>query len=102
MNNIIDFCCGNLNSKQAEFKKINIEEPCPFCEYYKICGGRCLYSNKAKLWPKQGQKLICKTIIHLIKTIEKKIPEIKDLIKEGKIKEKDFEYEKYFGPEIIP
>ena len=102
MNNISDFYCGSLNSKQFELKKIFVEEPCISCEYLNLCGGRCLYSNKAKLWPKRGQNLICDTVIHLIKTIEKKIPEIKELIVKGKIKEEDFFYEKYFGPEIIP
>lgn len=102
MNCICDFFCGDLNSKQSELKKIKVGEPCSFCEYLNLCGGRCLYSNKAKLWPKEGQRLICDTVIHLIKTIDKKIPEIKNLIKEKKIKKEDFFYEKYFGPEIIP
>lgn len=102
MNNILNFYCGNLNSKQSELKQFFIEEPCISCEYLNLCGGRCLYSNKAKLWPEQGQRFICYTVIHLIKTIKKKIPKIKKLVKDGKIKEEDFFYEKYFGPEIIP
>ena len=61
-----------------------------------------MYSNYGKLWPEEGEKLICSTIIHLIESIKKKVPEIKKLIEKGIISEKDFEYEKYFGPEIIP
>jgi len=102
MNNISEFYCGDLNSKTNELKQIYVEEPCPSCNYYETCGGRCLYSNRAKLWSKKGQNLICETIIHLITTIGKQIPKIKRLIAEGKIKEKDLFYEKYFGPEIIP
>ena len=67
-----------------------------------ICGGRCLYSNYAKLWPEEGQKLICETIFNLIEGIKDKIPEIKELIDRKIVFEYDFEYEKYFGPEIIP
>jgi hypothetical protein len=54
------------------------------------------------LWPEEGNKLICKTIKHLISELQKRIPEIEKIIKEGVIVKKDFEYEKYFGPEIIP
>ena len=114
MNNITDFYCGDLKSKPSELKKIDVIEPCTSCTYLDVCGGRCLYANHAKLWPAKGEKLICKTIIHLIETIKNKIPEIKKLIDTAQctpkclnsgarpIKESDFKYEKYFGPEIIP
>ena len=72
------------------------------CSYFEKCGGRCLYSNHAKLWSDQGQELICKSVRHLIDEINRILPEIKKLITEKKISEKHFEYEKYFGPEIVP
>jgi putative peptide-modifying radical SAM enzyme len=102
MNNIKEFEAGNLNSNPEELKKFELENPCEECNYLKLCGGRCLYSNKAKLWPKEGEDLICKTIKHLIDELKKVLPEIKELIEKQIISEKDFEYEKYFGPEIIP
>lgn len=103
MNSVENFYCGDINAEIKDLKQIHCtEEPCNKCDYYKICGGRCLYSHYAKLWPKEGERLICKTIIHLIERIKKRIPEIKKLIDSGIISEKDFEYEKYFGPEIIP
>lgn len=102
MNSIKDFYCGDLNSNPKELKQIHCGEPCLSCEHYDLCGGRCLYSNYTKLWPKEGEKLICSTIIHLIEEIRKKIPEIKELIEKEIINEEDFGYEKYFGPEIIP
>lgn len=103
MNSVENFYCGDLNTEIKDLKQIHCtEEPCKSCNYYNVCGGRCLYSHYAKLWPEQGQRLICKTIIHLIEGIKKRIPEIKKLINSKIISEKDFEYEKYFGPEIIP
>ena len=102
MNNIKNFYCGDLNSKHENLKKIEISSPCTKCKYFDICGGRCLYSNYAKLWPEQGQYLVCKTIIFLIESLKEKIPDIKKLINKKTISEKDFNYEKYFGPEIIP
>lgn len=102
LNNITDFYCGDLNSNISKLKKISVESPCTECSYLNLCGGRCLYSNKAKLWPKEGQKLICDTIVFLIEEIKNKIPKIKQLIDKSIISENQFEYEKYFGPEIIP
>ncbi len=103
MNSVENFYCGNLDTNIKDLKQIHCaEEPCKSCNYYEICGGRCLYSHYAKLWPKKGEKLICKTIINLIEGIKKRIPEIKKLIDSKIISEKDFEYEKYFGPEIVP
>jgi uncharacterized protein len=103
MNCVENFYVGNVKkSNPNKLKEISLIEPCPSCEYYTICGGRCLYSNNAKLWPEKGQEQICSSIKFLIKEMIKKIPEINILIAKNKIKESDFEYEKYFGPEIIP
>jgi putative peptide-modifying radical SAM enzyme len=103
MNCIKDFYVGDIKtSLPNKLKEISVIEPCPSCEYFTICGGRCLYSNYAKLWPEEGQKQICNSIKFLIKKMIKKIPEINNLIARNKVKESQFEYEKYFGPEIIP
>ena len=99
---IKDFVSGDLDSDPKEIKKFPIVESCNNCEIKDICGGRCLYWNYLKLWPDEGNELICKTVKHLVTELNSKIPEIKELIKKGVISDKDFEYEKYFGPEIIP
>jgi len=99
---IEDFISGDLDSDPKEIKKFPIVESCNNCEIKDICGGRCLYWNYLKLWPEEGNKLICKTIKHLVIELNNKIPEIIELIDKGIISKKDFEYEKYFGPEIIP
>lgn len=100
MGSVRNFYCGDLDSK--ELKKIFVGEPCTSCGYLNICGGRCLYSNYAKLWPKEGGNLICKSVKFLIDGLREKIEEVELLIREKVISKKDFEYEKYFGPEIIP
>ncbi|MDD4878375.1 MAG: TIGR04084 family radical SAM/SPASM domain-containing protein [Candidatus Nanoarchaeia archaeon] len=91
-----------LKDNPDNLKQIFVEEPCTSCDIYGLCGGRCLYANKASLWPKEGQDLICFTVRHLIDAIRTKLPEIRALISEGKITETQFSYEKYTGPEIIP
>ncbi|HNR44367.1 MAG TPA: TIGR04084 family radical SAM/SPASM domain-containing protein [Methanofastidiosum sp.] len=99
---IQDFICGDLDSDPTEIKKFPIAERCMNCEIKNICGGRCLYWQYLKLWPEDGNELICKTIKHLVTELKNKMPEIEELIDKETINYKDFEYEKYFGPEIIP
>lgn len=102
MNCMKDFEAGDLETNPKELKKFDITGKCKKCSYLDLCGGRCLYWNKTKLWPEEGDELICKTIKFYIDKLKEKLPEIIQLIKKGIIKEQDFEYEKYFGPEIIP
>ena len=101
MNSVKNFYCGSVENGVT--KKIAVEnEECLNCDEFQICGGRCLYWRNAKLWPSVGDELICKTIKFLIETLRKKSNEIKKLIDDDIVKRSDFDYEKYFGPEIIP
>ena len=102
MNCIKDFEAGDLDSEPWRLKKFQVKGRCLTCEEKDLCGGRCLYWNYSNLWPEEGDDLICKTVKHLILEMKRVLPEIISLIKEGVIKQKDFDYEKYFGPEIIP
>lgn len=99
---IQEFISGDLNSNPKKIKKFPMAERCKNCEIKNICGGRCLYWQYLKLWPEDGNELICKTIKHLVAELQNKIPEIKKLIDKETISYKDLGYEKYFGPEIIP
>lgn len=102
MNCIEDFKAGDLNTDPKDLKKFDVGGKCLKCDYLDRCGGRCLYSNKAELWPEKGNEQICNTIKHLIDELEKQLPKIEDLIKQKIISKRQFSYEKYFGPEIIP
>lgn len=103
MHDITDFQVGDIfKNHPDELKKIYVSGFCRDCDLLDLCGGRCLYANKAELWPAEGQKLICSTIRNLINCLKQKLPEIDKLIKTGKVSRTDFEYEKYTGPEIIP
>lgn len=97
-----EFTAGTLDTHPHTFKAFDVSGRCVRCSIRPICGGRCLYWNKAALWPKNGDDLICKTIYHLITELNNKIPTIKGFIQKGVIHKEDFQYEKYFGPEIIP
>jgi putative peptide-modifying radical SAM enzyme len=99
---IEDLKAGDLESNPNNLKKFSVSGNCENCKYLDLCGGRCLYWNKSNLWLEEGNKLICKTIKVYIDKLKDKLPIIKELIKNKTIKQEDFEYEKYFGPEIIP
>jgi len=102
MNCMKDFELGDLASNPNDLKKFAIIGNCTSCGVLGLCGGRCLYWNRTKLWPESGNNLICSTIKRLINELKNSLKEIKGLIEQGTIKESDFNYEKYFGPEIIP
>jgi len=102
MNHMEEFVAGNIEMNPNELKKFEIGGGCLKCSIKDLCGGRCLYWNKTKLWPREGNILICATIHHLITELKKKLGIIKSLIRKGTIPLETFSYEKYFGPEIIP
>ena len=98
------FQVGNIHtSNYNEIKNaMDVKEPCLSCEVFSICGGRCLYANYAKPWGEEGYKIVCSTVKHLIKELQRIQPEIKRLINDKKIKLEDFSYFRYNGCEIIP
>jgi putative peptide-modifying radical SAM enzyme len=101
MNSVKNFYCGSID--EGIKKDIHVtDEKCTKCNYFKICGGRCLYWRDAKLWPPEGDEAICTTIKFLIGSISQHSKEIAKLEGEGVVRWEDFDYEKYFGPEIIP
>lgn len=99
------FYMGDIRTstlKDVEASKIYPDNTCSTCEILDICGGRCLYANKTKLWGQKGFDETCDTIFFLVNTLKSKLPEIDKLIENKKIKKEDFEYLKYNGCEIIP
>ncbi len=78
------------------------DTPCSKCDILDECGGRCLYANITKRWSDETYAEVCETVRSLIKSVEAALPQINQLIKEGKVGLKDFEFLKYNGCEIIP
>ena len=91
-------------SNPAELRNImKVDEPCPSCEEYGICGGRCLFTNKQKLSGDEGYRKVCNTVIHLTNALRSRIPRIEEFITMGLISLDDFRYPEYNnGCEIIP
>lgn len=84
--------------------KICVGEPCVLCDIFNICGGRCLFVNRAQdMLRKNGYALICATVRHLVWELQAAAPRIQELINSGVLERKDFEYPEFNnGCEIIP
>lgn len=65
---------NNLGDISRGFQKISVDEPCPSCDVYPICGGRCLYANKERLWGNEGFEAICDMTRFLIHELENVVP----------------------------
>jgi putative peptide-modifying radical SAM enzyme len=101
MNNVDNFKAGNLETSPKKLLQFEISE-CDDCEDQSLCGGRCMYWRKASLWPKEGNDMICDSIRFYLGKIKSSLPRVHEAIKKKVVSDQDFNYEKYFGPEIIP
>lgn len=96
---------GNIwESDPQELKNVmRVDEPCPSCEEFRICGGRCLFANKERLWGDEGFEKVCEISRHLFETLKKHVPRMRELIENGTISIEDLDYPEYNnGCEIVP
>ncbi|MCG3222356.1 MAG: TIGR04084 family radical SAM/SPASM domain-containing protein [Candidatus Heimdallarchaeota archaeon] len=92
----------NSTPKDLE-NSVKVKNPCPDCEVFDLCGGRCLFANLYKLWGEEGFKLVCRTVKHLVNELQNIENEVMELIQKGVIKKEDFDYPAYNNTtEIIP
>ena len=66
-----DYEWNNLGSLSKGFRRIHVQNPCPKCDVYSVCGGRCLFANRERLWGKEGFDAICDVTKYLIYELEK-------------------------------
>lgn len=93
-----------LTSNPLSIKNsMNVIQPCPNCSDFKLCGGRCLFINRTKLWGNELFSKICGTVKNMIMELQSHKETILELIKDGIIPKENFDYPKYNnGCEIIP
>jgi len=83
--------------------RVNISGPCPTCDLYWACGGRCLYANKTMLWGLEGFCKVCKTVRHLVSELLRVKPIVEMLIRRHIVELDQLIYPKYNNStEIIP
>ena len=82
---------------------MTVENPCPTCEEYGVCGGRCLFVNKQRLWGQDGFDKVCDTVKHMISALRAEALTVHQLIESGVISIDSFVYPEFNnGCEIIP
>ncbi|WXG46501.1 MAG: TIGR04084 family radical SAM/SPASM domain-containing protein [Candidatus Atabeyarchaeum deiterrae] len=83
--------------------KVVVGTPCTECDTSDICGGRCLFTNKTKLWGETGFGEVCKPTKIMINELAKLKTKIIEMIIEKKASREDFNYPTFNnGLEIIP
>ncbi|HEY3272804.1 MAG TPA: TIGR04084 family radical SAM/SPASM domain-containing protein [Methanocella sp.] len=102
MSGMTDFYAGDIGMSPAGLKKVLIGGRCDGCDVRDICGGRCLYANTTMKWGPEGFDEVCGTIRHLIGELQAALPEVRQLLADGKIRESDFDHMRFNSCEIIP
>ncbi len=94
---------GNIKKGVENVKKVFQDEPCPSCEYYDVCGGRCLFANKERLWGEDGFNTICETVRYTIDLMKERLPRVIAALEDGRISESALTYPEVNNTtEIIP
>ncbi len=62
---------NHLGTLTEGFQTITVDNPCPTCDVYSICGGRCLFANKERLWGSSGFNAICEVTKYLISELQR-------------------------------
>jgi putative peptide-modifying radical SAM enzyme len=96
---------GNIwDTHPSELRDVMpVDEPCPSCDEFNICGGRCLFANKQRLWGQDGFDKVCDTVKWLISCLRNVTPRVQELVESEKLSLIDFCYPEFNnGCEIIP
>ncbi|WP_456368804.1 TIGR04084 family radical SAM/SPASM domain-containing protein [Geoglobus sp.] len=92
---------GNL--REGVTRRVGVVEPCPSCRYFSICGGRCLFSNRERLWGEYGFRKLCEATISLIREMERVKASALKLAEKGVIDIDSLRYPRFLNTtEIIP
>jgi putative peptide-modifying radical SAM enzyme len=81
-----------------------VEGPCPDCDIYGFCGGRCLLINRNRgTVSRESWDLMCGSVRHLKRELEAVLPDILDLYEKDSFVRAVFEYPEFNNStEIMP
>ncbi len=97
-----DYYVGHIrDADPLDLPEIAVGEPCPSCDIYGFCGGRCLYSNIVRPW-QDRYCLVCDTVRVLREALVAELPRIRAEIASGRLSSAAFSHTRYNGCEIIP
>lgn len=97
-----DYYVGHIKDADPKnLPEVAVREPCPSCDIYGFCGGRCLYSNIVRPW-QDHYVLVCDTVRVLYDALRTELPRLQKLLADGRISPDAFAHTRYNGCEIIP
>jgi hypothetical protein len=77
--------------------------PCPECDIYGLCGGRCLYSNMTMSWGRELFDRVCLSTRRMIEGLQGLRERAVSRMEDGVIRRDAFDYpEINNGCEIVP
>jgi len=83
--------------------RLGMFEPCTGCSIRKICGGRCLFFNRERLWGAEGFDAVCGTVRHLVGELSKNKGTIEELLAQRIVAREQLDYPLFNNTtEIIP
>lgn len=87
----------------SELPRVHISGRCKSCSYLRICGGRCLYFNRERLWGKEGFEKVCEITKYTIDTIVAMEGPVDQAKASGMVSRESMDYPKFNNStEIIP
>ncbi len=90
------------NSTLRDLRRVTVGEPCTRCEYFRLCGGRCLYAYKERLWGEEGFRKVCNATAYLLDLLLDSLPVFRRLLR-SKLTLEELEYPPFNNTvEIIP
>lgn len=88
---------------QSIYGSVLVDGPCLNCEYFDVCGGRCLFANKTMLWGEDGFHLVCESVKYLIDLLRSKMPQIRSLLEKKVVDIDMLRYPPFLNSiEVIP
>ncbi|MEM3921534.1 MAG: TIGR04084 family radical SAM/SPASM domain-containing protein [Nitrososphaerota archaeon] len=94
---------GAISRRELEGRRNVIDEPCRSCCLLGICGARCLYTHRERLWGDEGVEAICACSRHIIDLITRNLSRVEEAAEKGGLRLEDLAYPEYNNTvEIMP
>lgn len=94
---------GEVSREDLEGRRNRVDEPCSSCRLLDVCGARCLYTHRERLWGDEGFDAICSCSSHIIKLIRGNLGRIEEAASRGGLCLRDLIYPSYNNTvEIMP
>ena len=94
---------GMVSRGDLEGRRNIIDEPCKSCELLEVCGARCLYTHRERLWGDEGVEAVCACSRHMIELVQRNLGRIEEAAGRNGLRLENLAYPEYNNTvEIMP